>query len=253
MMEWLMDRVCRGTTPACPPQNRSIRKLKLKLFIAHSIIWHTNVKPSTTFRSRHSIFSLMSNDRTYIETTILKYIKIDLPSFSFWVFFTVFLHSSSSRVKRCIAFSLIAKSTRMPRIVANKWASSLLLLLVCDESEADLDFFIGPVFLANADCLKSVCVQVEHMIGVVNSRSAASYVWVESATEAACCNRLCSCCSIRHVIFSFSRALICWRLQKFDFSMKMFQERIERHYNATFVGTLSNYFGYIIITLTIDV
>lgn len=130
---------------------------------------------------------------------------------SFWVFLAVFFNSSSSRVRRCIAFSFIAKSTRMPLIVAIRWASSLL---ACDDaSDADFDFLIGPAFFAN-DCLKSVCVHVEHMFGVVNSRSAASCVCVEPATDAASCKRLCSCCSIRHVIFSFSRALICWRLQK---------------------------------------
>lgn len=44
---------------------------------------------------------------------------------SFCNFRMVFLHSSNSLVNLCIALSLIARSTLIPRIVANRWASSL--------------------------------------------------------------------------------------------------------------------------------
>lgn len=70
--------------------------------------------------------STTNGEYSLLPSTIRRPLGIDSLSLSFCSFRMVFLHSSTSRVSRWRAFSLIAKSTRIPRTVASKCVSSLV-------------------------------------------------------------------------------------------------------------------------------
>uniref|UniRef100_A0A8W7PR96 Uncharacterized protein n=1 Tax=Anopheles coluzzii TaxID=1518534 RepID=A0A8W7PR96_ANOCL len=151
-------------------------------------------------------------------------------SFFFCSFLIVFLHSSTSRVSRWTAFSLMARSTRMPRMVASRWASSLpwAWARLADGWRTAGTTTVAAAAVA-ASPVTSVCTKIERTLALAASRlrplGSSSSSSSSPSTVASVCVKLAvlpltvpawlpmlASSSIWRMIFSFSFELISCRL-----------------------------------------